>query len=188
VPLFYGNFWFKPMEMDDGNFLGHKYMDLLFFKRPKSLFSSHLKINIPGDETMRKILFALIILMLAAPALALTDYQQGALDGLKRGWFMAEKYAEANAGDPAAYNEAVAKYNEWIVSVFGQNESLMLKPINAASRASPYFSEQTIKPVHAIDSSWNQTLSPMPAPDASGRIGGVPAESYYSIGPALSNF
>ena len=137
---------------------------------------------------MRKIAFASVILMLIAPSLALTEYQQGVLDGLNRGWFMAQKYDQANAGDPTAYNEAVVKYNEWIVSVFGQNESLMLKSIDPASQTQPYHIEQTIRPVHEIDSSWNQTLSPMPQPDASGRIGGVPAESYYSIGPAIFNF
>lgn len=138
---------------------------------------------------MRKIIFILIIsmLMLIAPSLALTDYQQGVLDGLNRGWYMALRYDQANAGDPTAYNEAVSKYNEWIVSVFGQNESLMLKPINQALQAQPYFISKTIQPVHEIDASWNQT-SLIPQPDASGRIQGLPAEVYYSWGPALTNF
>ncbi len=136
---------------------------------------------------MKKIKFALIISVLIAPSLALTDYQQGVLDGLNRGWHMAERYDQANAGDPTAYNLAVPEYNEWILSVFGQNETLMLKPINITPQAQPYFIDQAIKPVHNIDASWNQT-SLMPQPDASGRIQGLPAEVYYSLGPALVNF
>lgn len=146
---------------------------------------------------MRKLIIVLILFALIIPSMALTEYQQGVLDGLSRGWFMASKYDQAKAGDPAAYNEAVSKYNEWIVSVFGQNESLMMKPFDQTSQATPYFDQatqatpyfvqRTIQPVHSIDSSWNQT-SLLPEPDASGRIQGVPAETYYSIGPALINF
>lgn len=136
---------------------------------------------------MKKIIFALIILVLIAPSLALTDYQRGVLDGLNRGWHMAQRYDQANAGDPAAYNLAVLEYNEWISSIFGQNETLMLKPIDIAPQSQPYFMQQTIKPVHSIDASWNQT-SILPQPDASGRIRGLPAEVYYSWGPALINF
>jgi len=136
---------------------------------------------------MRKTIFALTILVLIAPSLALTDYQRGVLDGLNRGWYMAQKYDQANAGDPAAYNQAVPKYNEWIASIFGQNETLMLKPVNQALQAQPYYISKTIQPVHAIDASWNQT-SLIPQPDASGRIQGLPAEMYYSWGPALTNF
>lgn len=136
---------------------------------------------------MRKIIFVLAILVLITPSLALTDYQRGVLDGLNRGWYMAQKYDQANTGDPTAYNQAIPKYNEWIVSIFGQNESLMLKPINQALQAQPYFISKTIQPVHAIDASWNQT-SLVPQPDASGRILGLPAEVYYSWGPALTGF
>lgn len=136
---------------------------------------------------MKKIIFALSILLLIAPSLALTDYQQGVMDGLNRGWHMAQRYDQAIAGDPAAYNQAVPEYNEWISSIFGQNESLMLKPLNITPQSQPYFMEQTIKPVHAIDATWNQT-SLVPQPDASGRIQGLPAEVYNSWGPALVNF
>lgn len=150
---------------------------------------------------MKKIIFALSILLLITPSLALTDYQQGVLDGLNRGWHMAQRYDQAIAGDPAVYNQAVPEYNQWILTVFGQNEtmnetlneSLMLKPIGTAAQSQtaiqsqPYFIQKTIKPVHEIDASWNQT-SLVPQPDASGRIQGLPAEVYNSWGPALVNF
>jgi hypothetical protein len=130
----------------------------------------------------------LIALLLIAPSLALTDYQRGVLDGLNRGWFMAQKYDKAQTGSPTEYNEAVPKYNAWIISIFGKNDSLMLTPISIASQEKPYSISKTFKPVHAIDASWNQSLSYVPQPDASGLINGVPAETYYSMGPALINF
>ncbi len=138
---------------------------------------------------MRKITIVLLIaLLLIAPSLALTDYQRGVLDGLNRGWFMAQKYDQAQSGNPTAYNEAVPKYNAWITGIFGQNESLMLTPFSVAAQEKPYFASGTLKPVHSIDSSWNQTSSQTPQADSSGMIHGIPAETYYSVGPILENF
>ncbi len=138
---------------------------------------------------MRKAILMLIVLALTAPSLALTDYQRGVLDGLNHGWFMAQRYDLAIDGDPIAYNQAVARYNAWIESIFGQNETLMLKNMTATARAKPYSVSRTITPVHAIDATWNQSLQAIePQPDASGMINGYPAETYYSIGPALISF
>jgi hypothetical protein len=135
---------------------------------------------------MRRILFGLIILALIPTSPALTDYQKGVLDGLKSGWSMAQRYCQAQAGDPTAYNQAVPDYNAWITGIFGQNETLMLKPIGGAMQAQPFSISGTAKPPHAIDASWNQTLpEQFPKPDSSGRVAGWPAEEYYSIGPAL---
>lgn len=139
---------------------------------------------------MRKIIFALILLALITPSLALADYQRGVLDGLSRGWYMAQMYDQAQTGDPTAYNQAVPKYNAWIAAIFGQNESLMLTAINKATLPQSYYVSKTFKPIHEIDASRNQTLQApelqMPQPDASGLIQGLPAEAYYSWGPALS--
>jgi hypothetical protein len=54
----------------------------------------------------------------------------------------------------------------------------------------PFFISKTITPIHQIDASWNQTLRDLqfPEPDKSGLIYGVPAEIYYSIGPAYIYF
>ena len=53
---------------------------------------------------MKNALFTLIILAfifsLMTPSLALSDYQRGVLDGLNRGWNMAQRYDQAKAGDP----------------------------------------------------------------------------------------
>jgi len=76
---------------------------------------------------MRRIALVLIVIGLTVPSLALTEYQRGVLDGLKQGWSMAQMYDQARGGDIASYNQAVLKYNAWIESIFGENESLMLK-------------------------------------------------------------
>jgi len=126
------------------------------------------------------------IVALMSPSLASTDYQRGVLDGLQQGWSMSQRYDIAKAGDPTAYNQAVPGYNTWIEGIFGINESLRLKPFAASKNTEPYSISKTISPIHAIDASWNQTRqSLLPQPDASGLINGYPAETYYSIGPAL---
>ncbi len=142
---------------------------------------------------MKKALFIPIVLVLVAalvsPTPALSDYQKGILEGLNQGWDMAQRYDQAKAGDTAGYNQAVTEYNSWIESIFGKNESLMLKPITSPLAVSQYSASRTFTPVHSIDASWNQTgLSLMPEPDSSGRINGIPAEMYYSLGPALVDF
>lgn len=125
-----------------------------------------------------------------APCLALTDYQKGVLEGFTRGWSLAQRYDQAQAGDPASYNQAVPKYKEWVASVFGQNSSVMpaLDVIKTTSQGQPYTVSKTLGPIHAIDASWNQTKTLMPEPDTYGMIGSVPAETYYSMGPAIYNF
>jgi len=141
---------------------------------------------------MRIVAFALIVIALMIPALALTDYQKGVLDGLRYGWLMSQRYDGAKTGEVALYNQEVAKYNAWIEGIFGRNESLMLKNFTQVSPTTPYSARIYQSPVHAIDASWNQTTRSFyalqPQPDAQGLIGGVPAETYYSIGPALESF
>jgi len=142
---------------------------------------------------MKKALFIPIILILMAalvsPTPALSDYQKGVLEGLNRGWNMAQRYDQAKAGDATGFNQAVPDYNSWIESIFGKNESLMLKPITSPLAVNQYSASRTFKPVHSIDASWNQIeLSLTPEPDSSGLINGIPAEMYYSLGPALESF
>jgi hypothetical protein len=138
---------------------------------------------------MKIMAIALIMFAIIVPSMALTDYQQGVLDGLSRGWQMAQKYDQAKTGDPTVYNQRVPDYNSWIESIFGKNESLMLTNISTNAQMQPYAISKTYTPVHAIDATWNQTKqSLLPDADAYGLINGHPAETYYSIGPALNNF
>jgi hypothetical protein len=141
---------------------------------------------------MKRVLFALLIvffaLSLIGSSLALSDYQRGALDGLKWGWNMSHRYDLANAGDIIPYNQAVSEYNAWIRAIFGMNESLMLQTFAASAEPQPYSITKTYNPIHSIDASWNQSKSLLPDPDANGMVNGIPAEIYYSFGPALLNF
>ena len=141
---------------------------------------------------MKSALFTLVILLfifnLIDSSLALSDYQRGVLDGLNRGWNMAQKYDQAKAGDIIPYNQAVQEYNAWIQAIFGINESLMMQPFAASAKPNPYYISKSFTPIHSIDASWNQSTSLQPEPDAYGMINGYPAEIYNSIGPALTNF
>lgn len=141
---------------------------------------------------MKSALFTLLILFsifnLIDSSLALSDYQRGVLDGLNRGWSMAQRYDQAKAGDIVPYNQAVQEYNAWIQAIFGINESLMMQPFAESAKPKPYSISKSFTPIHSIDASWNQSTSLQPDPDAYGMINGYPAEIYYSIGPALANF
>ena len=140
---------------------------------------------------MKSALFTLLILFsifnLIDSSLALSDYQRGVLDGLNRGWSMAQRYDQAKTGDIVPYNQAVQEYNAWIQAIFGINESLMMQPFAESAKPKPYSISKSFTPIHSIDASWNQSKSLLPEPDASGMIDGFPAETYYSIGPALAN-
>lgn len=141
---------------------------------------------------MKHILFALLIVLFAfnliGPSLALSDYQRGALDGLNWGWNMSHLYDLAKEGDIGPYNQAVMEYNAWIRAIFGMNESLMLQAFAASAKSQPYSITKTFNPIHSIDASWNQSKSLLPEPDAYGMVNGIPAEIYYSFGPAIQNF
>ena len=144
---------------------------------------------------MRSILAISMAILFASaligPSVALSDYQNGVLDGLSVGWEMAQKYDQALQGSPADFNQAVPQYNAWIEEIFGKNESLMLMPRSTTptTQTDSYFMSQIITPAHSMDASWNQTGSSLlPEPDAYGLIKGVPADAYYSFGPALADF
>lgn len=134
---------------------------------------------------MRIAIIALITLGLIIPSLAITDYQRGVLDGLNQGWAMGQRYNQAQSGDASAYNQGVPQFNSWITSIFGKNESLMLKNMSATASVQPYTFSKTFAPIHAIDSSWNQSVQITPQPDASGRIHGYDAETYETWGPGV---
>ena len=60
------------------------------------------------------------------------------------------------------------------------------KSLDGAKQEIPFSVSKTITPIHQIDASWNQTrlMPQQPQPDKSGLINGIPAETYYAIGPA----
>jgi hypothetical protein len=139
-------------------------------------------------RTLCTLLIALFAFNLIGSSPALSDYQRGVLDGLSWGWNMSHLYDLANAGDIVAYNQAVPEYNAWIRAIFGMNESLMLQTFAVSAKSQPYSITKTYNPIHSIDASWNQSKSLLPEPDAYGMVNGIPAEIYYSFGPALQDF
>ncbi len=106
-----------------------------------------------------------ILSLVVIPALGeLTDYQKGAMEGMKAGLRMgrllgAAPYDSASAQE---YNNLVSSFNQGLAVLFGDNQTA-LKMFWMA----PYGSTQTAaynelnnlsyKPVHAIDASFNQS-------------------------------
>ncbi|MGA9098984.1 MAG: hypothetical protein WB392_08655 [Methanotrichaceae archaeon] len=78
---------------------------------------------------------------------------------------------------------------DWLGSstITGDQTSPVNTSKNGAAQQQTYFASGTISPIHQIDASFNQSAV-NPQPDSNGMIDGYPAESYYSIGPALFNF
>ncbi|HPS90652.1 MAG TPA: hypothetical protein PKV33_00730 [Methanothrix sp.] len=109
----------------------------------------------------------LIILLLAvAPAFGeMTDYQKGVANGLRIGLFMGEfhgrgQYVLESAGQ---FNTYLENYNQFLWDTFADNQTLM--------------KEFMLSPMAAgVKSSSTGVLRP----DASGRILGYPADSYYT--------
>ncbi len=81
---------------------------------------------------MKRLLILLLLASIASPAVAQewNDYQKGIAEGLKIGFFMNEKYNQAKQGiNVTGYNQEVAKYNAWIVSIFGNDPQFLMTPI-----------------------------------------------------------
>jgi hypothetical protein len=109
----------------------------------------------------------LILLILAVPPVLgeMTEYQRGVANGLKIGLFMGEyhgkgQYVMETAGQ---FNTYLESYNKFLWDSFADNKTLikefMLTTIAVMQRSS---STGVLKP------------------DASGRILGYPADSYYT--------
>jgi len=109
----------------------------------------------------------LIMLIIAVPSALgeMTDYQRGVANGLKIGLFMGEyhgkgQYVMESAGQ---FNTYLENYNQFLWTSFANNQSLinefMLSPIAVG-----------------LQSSSTGVLRP----DASGRVLGYPADSYFT--------
>lgn len=111
-------------------------------------------------------ILVMLILASAVPALSeMTEYQRGVANGLKIGLFMGEYYGRGQyvTGFAGQYNTYLESYNQFLWTSFGNNQTLI--------------DEFTRSPI---------AVSPQPSssgvlkPDASGRILGYPADSYYT--------
>jgi len=110
----------------------------------------------------------LILLFFAflVPVLAeMSDYQRGVANGLKIGLFMGEYYGRGQYVTDYAgqYNTYLDSYNQFLWATFADNRTLIQEftryPISTPVRSSS---------------------SGVLMPDASGRIFGYPADSYYT--------
>jgi hypothetical protein len=120
----------------------------------------------------------LLSILAALPANGeMTEYQKGVANGLKIGLFMGEYYGRGQyALDYAGeFNSYLDQYNQFLWTSFGDNQTLLREyvrlPIALKTRSA---SSGGLKP------------------DASGRILGYPADSYYTWigavpGPVLQN-
>jgi len=91
----------------------------------------------------------------------MTDYQKGVMDGMKAGLIMG-KLLGAAPYDPAQaqeYNNQVNSFNQGLTTVLGDNQTTLsmfwMQPQGSTTATS--LGSYSAKPVHAIDSSWNQT-------------------------------
>jgi hypothetical protein len=110
---------------------------------------------------------ALIMLIVAIPPVLgeMTEYQRGVANGLKIGLFMGEYYGKGQYVTDYAgqFNTYLDSYNQFLWASFSDNQTLinefMLSPIAVMPRSSS---------------------TGVLEPDASGRILGYPADSYYT--------
>lgn len=149
---------------------------------------------------MRTVLVLLMAFSLMAFAQAINniDKFQNVGGNFGRAWLvnnLAPNNNESNeskATDLRNLSEADPLSEDWlgIVSPIKASNKTLKKPKDSAEQESPYSINKIITPVHQIDASWNQTYPPagQPEPDRNGLINGIPAELYYSIGPAYFNF
>jgi len=142
---------------------------------------------------MRWILILLIALTIMAFAQAMsgTDKVQNVDGDYGRAWLeknLGPKSNQSAAGDKSNLSEADPLNEDWlgIPSPISPGNETNDKSQNGSKRDSPYSVNRIIAPVHEIDASWNQSsaLAGLPEPDKNGLINGIPAEMYYSIGPA----
>ncbi len=108
---------------------------------------------------MKKYIVIFLCLAGLAMAAGYTDWQQGAIDGLKMGWNMREAYDQAMQGiNVSGYNAEVDKYNAWVGDHFGNDANLFMQKMDSASAnlQRPYAVGKNITNngiVHAIDAS-----------------------------------
>jgi hypothetical protein len=112
---------------------------------------------------MKNIIVALVLLIaLAGAAGTYTDWQQGAMQGLKIGFHMGEMYTQASQGvNVTGFNSEVDKYNGWVQQNFGNDPALMMPKMSGpVDLSKPYIEVNKTNSnqiVHAIDGSNNMT-------------------------------
>ena len=104
--------------------------------------------------------------------------------------------SEANlsswGGAPKGINTANPLSYDWLgtTSILRSSNFTKNNTTIEAAEIIPYHISKIFGPIHEIDASFNQTLQvpQLPQPDKNGLINGLPAETYYAIGPAFFDF
>ena len=159
---------------------------------------------------MKALLILLLALCLAASlqAAASPERMQDVGGTFGRGWLEGQtaggpepageddlfSWGEGPKGNPLASRYAANEPSrDWLgaesttaASNASTNNSTSNKTANETARLIHYQISQTFRPIHEIDSSFNQSIQApdLPQPDKQGLINGIPAEIYYAIGPA----
>jgi hypothetical protein len=80
---------------------------------------------------MKKYIVILLCLAGLAMAQGYTEWQQGALEGLKYGFKMGQAYENALDGvNVTGFNAEVDIYNAWVRQNFGENPNLLMSKID----------------------------------------------------------
>lgn len=103
---------------------------------------------------------------------------------------------ELDVYDISKWDKASADKNvsnkDWLnaTAILGDLNLTKNNTTNETTKKLPYHISKTFKPIHEIDSSFNQTklVPELPEPDKNGLINGIPAEIYYAVGPAYYDF
>ena len=114
-----------------------------------------------------KMVYISILLCLAGLAVAAeyTDWQKGAMEGLKKGFEMGQAYQLALDGkDIDGFNAKVDQYNAWVRANFGEDPAMLMNKMDAPIDLSKpvLITNQTVPSkgiVHKIDGSSGKKVS-----------------------------
>jgi hypothetical protein len=142
-----------------------------------------------------------------------TPCQKDAIESLRIGFHMGQMSALANQGQNiSGFNAEVDRYNAWVQQNFGNDPNLMIAKMQETGDVMPKMQETgdgmpkiqgtesvmpgyfpvprrtSVKPIHVIDASFNQTTPTFPPGVVqNGRIFDMPAGAWYTTyGPYLS--
>jgi hypothetical protein len=101
---------------------------------------------------MRSIIALTLLLALVLPSMALSPVEQAYVDGVKEGLKLGQMANNINQ-----YNIAIQQFNDQLNQTYGANASLMWLPKIAEDKAVPDTSAGSLKPIHKIDGSPDET-------------------------------
>lgn len=141
---------------------------------------------------MRTVVILLVALsfMTFAQTISCTDKILKVGGDFGRAWLENNSAPKSNESEPdnLSMSEADPLSEDWlgITTALNASNKTKNKPQDSSKQDTLYSFHRLITPVHQMDASWNQSriMPGLPEPDRNGLINGVPAEMYYSIGPA----